>query len=81
MFQLSRYYRHGELDSCDEKWSDLWECFAVKRAQREGLPAPERRAARARAEECCDSYGILTLWIWILIVVAARAVVMFHWWL
>ena len=50
MFQLSRYYRHGELDACDEKWSDLWECFAVKRAQREGLPAPERRAARARAE-------------------------------
>ena len=50
MFQLSRYYRHGELDACDEKWSDLWECFAVKRAQRDGLPAPERLAARARAE-------------------------------
>ena len=49
MFQLSRYYRHGELDACDGAWSDLWECFAVRRAAREGLPAPERRAGRARA--------------------------------
>jgi len=46
MFQLSKYYRHGELDSCDGRWADLWRCFAIKRAEREGAPAPPPVPAR-----------------------------------
>ena len=46
MFQLREYYVRGELDSCDGRWADLWRCFAIKRAEREGTDAPKPLSAR-----------------------------------
>jgi hypothetical protein len=50
MYQLSRYYRHGELDSCEGRWSDLWHVMAVKRAEREGKEPPRREGAGTSGE-------------------------------
>ena len=50
MYQLSRYYRHGELDSCEGRWSDLWHVMAVKRAEREGKGPPRREGAGTSGE-------------------------------
>nr|CCA18827.1 conserved hypothetical protein [Albugo laibachii Nc14] len=27
MNQLTQYYRHGKLDSCDGNWSNIYQCF------------------------------------------------------
>jgi len=30
VYQLSQYYKFGELDSCNQKWSELWKCLRSK---------------------------------------------------
>lgn len=30
VYQLSQYYKFGELDSCNQKWSELWKCLRNK---------------------------------------------------
>jgi len=30
VYQLSKYYREGELDNCKGRWAALWGCMAAK---------------------------------------------------
>ncbi|BBN15701.1 hypothetical protein MPTK1_7g00080 [Marchantia polymorpha subsp. ruderalis] len=30
VFQVKQYYREGELDSCKEKWTELFSCISLK---------------------------------------------------
>jgi len=57
MYQLSRYYRHGELDSCEGRWSDLWHVMAVKRAEREGKEPPRRETVGTSREARNETRG------------------------
>ena len=41
VYQLRQLYRSGELDDCRAKWTDLWDCMALK--------AKPDAAAEARA--------------------------------
>jgi len=38
VYQLSQYYKFGELDSCNQKWTDLWKCM---RNKARGTPVDE----------------------------------------
>lgn len=44
-FQLTRYYRYGELDSCEGRWAAIWACMD-KNKRRVRDPPPRPRALR-----------------------------------
>lgn len=44
-FQLTRYYRYGELDSCEGRWAAIWACMDRKKRRVRDLPSCPRRFA------------------------------------
>mmetsp|Transcript_6579 Transcript_6579/g.23931 ORF Transcript_6579/g.23931 Transcript_6579/m.23931 type:complete len:104 (+) Transcript_6579:2377-2688(+) len=62
MYQLSKYYRHGELDSCDGKWNDLWRALAIRRAKRENRTVDDIAAVDDARERSRNSPELAPMW-------------------
>ena len=47
-FQMTRYYRYGELDSCEGRWDAIWACMDSRKRSGQGLSQGAGRPTKRR---------------------------------
>ena len=58
-FQMTRYYRYGELDSCEGRWDAIWACMDSRKRSGQGLSSKAPVIADAKEERAKPYWNLM----------------------
>jgi len=58
-FQFTRYYRYGELDSCEGRWDAIWACMDSRKRSGQGLSSKAPVVADAKEERAKPYWNLM----------------------
>ena len=58
-FQMTRYYRYGELDSCEGRWDAIWACRDSRKRSGQGLSSKAPVIADAKEERAKPYWNLM----------------------
>lgn len=59
MFQFTRYYRYGELDSCEGRWDAIWACMDSRKRSGQGLSSKAPVVADPKEERAKPYWNLM----------------------
>ena len=56
---MTRYYRYGELDSCEGRWDAIWACMDSRKRSGQGLSSKAPVIADAKEERAKPYWNLM----------------------
>ena len=56
---MTRYYRYGELDSCEGRWDAIWACMDSRKRSGQGLRSKAPVIADAKEERAKPYWNLM----------------------